>query len=220
MNDIKHIYSSTSKLERLITLLAIVTLIVIQFNTDSSLVSFLTAFFGTFYVICVKYKSRHSMILGLIQCSLYFYLALSNKVFGDVFLNAYNICFLLFGYFNWKSHTENSEVEVRSMNGKNILVLSLVTCLVYLSMFSVLSRLGGFKAYLDAFNTTFSCIAMALCCLRYRVQWFYWNCVNISSLVLYTTLWLSGASVFPMCIMFALFSMNSIHATYIWNKKI
>lgn len=219
MRELKKIYKNTTNIEKFVTLLAVTTLIIIQLMTDSSLIAFGTATLGIGYVLCVKYKSRYAMVLGAIQCTLYALLAFTNKVYGDVFLNTYNVCFLMFGYFQWKKNSVESEVKVRNINKKEGSILFIITLITYLVLFTVLSKLGGFKAYLDAFNTTFSCIAMALCCLRYKFQWFYWNCVNISSLVLYTTLLMSGANVLPMVLMFSVYLLNSLHATYIWYGK-
>lgn len=219
MNEIKQIYIKTTKIERIVTFLAIVTLIAIQLTTDSSLIAFGTAILGIGYVLSVKYKTRLAMILGAIQCTLYALLAFNNKVYGDVILNTYNVCFLIYGYFQWKQNSIKNEVEVRNINREEVVILTMITIFTYIILFMILGRLGGFKSYLDAFNTTFSCIAMALCCLRYKIQWFYWNCVNLSSLILYTTLWISGGNVLPLVLMFAIYLLNSIHATYIWYKK-
>ena len=159
------------------------------------------------------------MTIGAIQCALYAILAFQNRVFGDVILNTYNVCFLTYGYFQWSKNSNGDEVETRKLTKKQLIILIAATIGIYSIMTLILIKLQSYNPYLDAFNTTFSCIAMFLCTTRFSAQWFYWNCTNISSLILYTSLWISGSNVLPMAIMFSLYLLNSLHATYIWYKK-
>lgn len=219
MQEIKNIIKNMSNIEKMITIIAVIALIGIQFTTDSSLMAFITAILGIGYVLCVKYRSKYAMVLGVIQCALYAMIAFNNKVYGDVFLNTYNVCFLAYGFINWKNNSTEGKVNVRMLDKKGVMILGLFTIITYSIMFMLLSKFNGYTPYLDAFNTTFSCIATYLCCMRYRVQWVYWNCVNISSVILYTSLWASGSNVLPLVLMFTLYLLNSLHAAYIWYKN-
>lgn len=219
MTEIKNIINKTTFAEKIVTILGILTLIYIQLTTDSSFIALTTACLGIAYVLLVKYKSKHAMTIGAIQCALYAILAFQNRVFGDVILNTYNVCFLTYGYFQWSKNSNGDEVETRKLTKKQLIILIAATIGIYSIMTLILTKLQSYNPYLDAFNTTFSCIAMFLCTTRFSAQWFYWNCTNISSLILYTSLWISGSNVLPMAIMFSLYLLNSLHATYIWYKK-
>lgn len=212
--------SLSKKIEMLITMLGVLTLICIQFTTDSSVIALSTAILGIGYVLLVKYKNKYAMMIGAIQCLLYMTVAYQNKVFGDVILNTYNVLFLAYGWFSWShSQANNTKIEVRKLDRKGILNLIIITFLWYSVLVIILTTLGSYNPPLDALNTTCSTIAMFLATNRYSEQWIFWNLTNISSLVLYTTLFLSGANVLPLVIMFGLYLINSIHATYLWYRK-
>lgn len=218
MNKLK--LNMNRKIEILITILGVLTLIYIQFTTDSSLIALSTAILGIAYVLLVKYKNKYAMLVGCIQCLLYMIVAYQNRVFGDVILNTYNVLFLAYGWFSWSnSQANNKKIEVRKLSSKGVINLIIIAFLWYSTLVILLTTLGSYNPPLDALNTTCSTIAMFLATNRYTEQWIFWNLTNVSSLALYTTLFLSGANVLPLVLMFSLYLLNSIHATYLWYRK-
>lgn len=215
--ELKTMIRNMSIYERIGSVLFFVVLLGIQAITDSSILSFICTALGIVYVLGVKYQARFGLLVGAIQTFIYAMLAFNNKVFGDFSLNTYTCITLIIGFVLWKKNS--GKIEVKKAKSMDIAVIVISTIAIYISLFRVLNSVGGFNPYLDAFNTTMSIVALILTMYRYRCAWVYWNLNNISSLILYITLYLSGANVAPMILMFTAYTINSLHATSIWYSK-
>lgn len=219
IKEMKTTYDKMSKIERLASLLFIITLLGIQIITDSSLVSFICTFLGIFYVLGVKYQTKFSLSIGTLQTFVYVILAFNNKVYGDLILNTYSCITLFIGYLMWSKKGNETNFEVKKLDKIKLIKLIISTIVLYCMMYLLLTKLGGYKPYLDSFNSTFSMIALYLTMNKYRCAWIYWNLNNVSSLILYLVLFLDGGAVAPMVLLFFAYTLNSLHATYIWYKK-
>lgn len=219
IKEISSTYKEMNAIEKIGSMLFISILIFIQIITNSSIISFICTFLGIFYVLGVKYQTKFSLSIGAVQTFTYSILAFNNGVYGDLILNIYSCLTLLYGYFIWSKEIGEHSFEIKKLDKNKVIKLLCATVLVYFSMYLFLNFLGGYRPYLDSFNSTMSIVALFLTMKKYRSAWIYWNLNNISSFILYLVMYMDGKQVAPMLLLFFAYTLNSLHAMYIWYKK-
>ena len=219
MKELKNLWKSFTTFDKVYTVLFTLSLIAVQFITDSTLVSLVCAVLGIGHVILVRKGHRYAMVLGAVQSLLYCIISYNARIYGDFMLNVYNVFFLSYGFIQWKNNSNGSTLEIRKLTKPDAIKVVGMTFVVYACLFTILSISGGFKPYLDATTTTLCIIGVYLMSNRYIECWVALNLNNIISVGLWITLLLSGNPNAPvMMFMFGCYLVNSIYATIQWSK--
>jgi len=166
-------------------------------------------------VLCAK-KKKSQYIWGLFNVLGYIIIALINKYYGEVMLNAiYYLPSQFIGYYLWTKHQnkETQDVESKKLNLNRSILLLLVCIVGILGYRFILDMLGGNSTLLDSSSTVISVIANSLMLLRYREQWLLWIIIDTITVIM----WLIAGD-FIMVTMWTVYLINAFYGYYNWTK--
>lgn len=221
MKELRNLWNSFTKFDKVYTILFTLSLIAVQLITDSTLVSLVCAILGIGHVILVRKGHRYAMVLGAVQSLLYCIISFNAKIYGDFMLNLYNVVFLSYGFIQWSNNTKDNQLALARLTKRDKWVLFDIVVTVYAGVLIVLQLVGGFNPYLDATTTTLCIIGVFLMSKRYIECWIALSLNNIISVVLWTVFWLKGNPNAPvMMFMFGCYLVNSVYAHKQWSDQL
>ncbi|MGL6184809.1 MAG: nicotinamide riboside transporter PnuC [Clostridium chrysemydis] len=210
------------------TLLFIISLLIVQFTTGSTLLGLATGILGIFYVILVRMGSKWCYILGGMQMLMYIFIALNSRFYGDVTLNTVNFILQFIGWYNWSKREDSNGVVIpKNLTMGQTSGLITVWIVIWILGTYILHILGGNTPYLDSFATVTSILAMILSINSYRQQWILWCGHNLVATIMWILAITRGElNATSMAIMMFAYLCNSIlgykhwRDLYFFNKKL
>lgn len=125
-------------------------------------------------------------LFALISSSIYVYLCFKSQLYLESFLQVFYVVTAIYGWFQWKKDTTNTEIKVWGVKAHlvNLLFSTLLTLTIgYL--FSNYTNQAN--PYMDAFTTIFSLVATFMVAKRVLENWIYWIFIDAVSIVLYSS---------------------------------
>lgn len=180
------------------------------------LIDSLAAVCGVFCVVLCAGGKKSQYYWGFVNIIAYIVIALINKYYGEVMLNAlYYLPTQFIGLYVWGKHYDKSadQVEGLRMDGKHIAVWSVCSVAGIFLYKLILDALGGNATLLDSMSTVFSVVANVLMVMRYREQWALWIIVDVVTVVMWII-----AGDFLMTIMWAIYLINAVYGWVMWSK--
>ncbi len=166
-------------------------------------------------VLCAKGK-KSQYIWGFFNIVGYVIIALVNKYYGEVMLNAlYYLPSQFIGYYLWNKNMndDTKDVKGKKLNLVQSIILVILIVVGVIGYKVVLDYLGGTKTLLDSASTVTSVVANLLMMMRYREQWLLWIIIDIITVVMWA---LVGDYV--MVTMWAVYTINAFYGYYNWTK--
>jgi nicotinamide mononucleotide transporter len=190
-------------------------------TTDNSILSFLTFLTG---MLCVVFAAK-GMILtyytGLINSLLYSYIAYSNGLFGEVYLNMFfYLPMNIVGIFLWRSKLKDMIVAMRKLSlYQTIYLVAGALFSIFLLGYLLSLNPAQNTPYIDASTNSLGVMATILMVMRYREQWLLYISLNVLTI----TMWIlrtinEGNDGQMMIIMWSAFLVNSVYGYYNWSK--
>lgn len=200
-----------------VTIFTIYFTLIDTLNTKLYLiVDALTAITGVICVVLCAKGKKSQYAFGFINITGYIIIALINKYYGEVMLNAfYYLPSQFIGYYIWNKNInkKTKNVKGKKLNLKQTLIfLSLSFVLVFIYNF-ILKTLGGYQPFLDSISTIFSIFANILMLLRYREQWILWIIINIVTVIM----WILAKDAI-MITMWSIYLINAFYGYFNWTK--
>jgi nicotinamide mononucleotide transporter len=198
----------------------LLTVSVIQ---ESNLIGIVTTLTGMLCVVLVARGSMYNYLFGIINVTLYGFIAYTNGYGGDFVLNIFYYLPMQFvGIYLWRQHkNKDDEITVTSFTMKmwltSIVVLLIGTLIIgQLMPFinSLFNMVSNPLPFVDAFTTFGSIYAMFLMVKRYQEQWILWIVINTLSIFM----WLKIGDM-VMVVMWSAYLVNSLYGLFIWNNK-
>ena len=180
------------------------------------LIDSLAAVCGVFCVVLCAGGKKSQYYWGFVNIIAYIVIAMINKYYGEVMLNAlYYLPTQFIGLWVWGKHYRKKEDQVEGlrMDGKHIAVWSVCSVIGIFVYKLVLDALGGNATLLDSMSTVFSIVANALMVLRYREQWMLWIVVDAVTVVM----WVIAGDLL-MTIMWGIYLINAVYGLIEWTK--
>ena len=180
------------------------------------LIDSLAAVCGVFCVVLCAGGKKSQYYWGFVNISAYIVIALINKYYGEVMLNAlYYLPTQFIGLWAWSKHYRQQEDQVEGlrMDPKHIAVWSVCSVAGIFLYKLVLDALGGNATLLDSMSTVFSIVANALMVMRYREQWALWVIVDVVTVIMWAI-----AGDFLMTVMWSIYLINAIYGLIMWSK--
>lgn len=185
-------------------------------------------------VLCVVLAAKGSIVnyfFGIIQVSLYSYIAYKSAAYGNAAVNAFYYLPMQFvGWWQWSkrgacaSVDEDSSVKARRLSKQWRLGVSLLSMLAIIGLGWLLKYLGGSQPWTDSITTVLCVSAQALMALAFMEQWILWIIFNIFTVAMWIIFAVKGTEhAVPMLIMYIFYLMNSINGLCVWwrlSKKI
>jgi nicotinamide mononucleotide transporter len=190
-------------------------------TTDNSILSFLTFLTG---MLCVVFAAKGIILTyytGFINSLLYSYIAYTNGLFGEVYLNLFfYLPMNIIGIFLWRNKLRNTIVAMRKL--ALIQTLSIVAgTLVSSFLLGYLLALNPAQntPYIDASTNILGVMATILMVMRYREQWLLYISLNILTILMWILRTVNeGNDGQMMIIMWSAFLVNSVYGYYNWSK--
>lgn len=225
--EMKNLFNGWSKFE--IAWLVISTSIILGLSVmwDDTLIGTISSLAGIISVVlCAKGKISY-IYVGIIQCTLYGYIAYGYQLYGESMLNL--LIFLPFNIFTiyvWKKNKKDKSLAVsgedvvtRKLTPKQWMILIPSIIVASLLYALVLSSIGARQVTIDAFAVVLSIFAQILLTFRYVENWLIWILVNTLTVVLWIlTLIQTGGNDWGVLVMWIAFWFNSVYAYFNWIK--
>lgn len=189
---------------------------------QESLMGIISAIAGVFCVVLVGKGKISNYFFGIINVTLYAFIAYEAKYYGDTMLN---LCYYLpmnfIGLFVWSKHMKKDSGEVlkiRLSSKTNLMIFagSGVAVLIYSQ---VLKNLGGNLPILDSISTVFSIVAQFLCVLRAAEQWIFWIIVNVVSVTMWGIAFSQESEGVATLLMWCVYLVNAVIMWISWHKE-
>lgn len=190
-----------------------------------SITSIISALTGVICVIFISKKMISNYFFGVINVSLYSYLTLESRLYGDFMLNAfYYLPMQFIGFYMWtrSKNNSNGEIESKSLSTMAKIKLALSSLAIIFISTILLQAIGGNVPFIDATCTILSIVAMMLMVKQYREQWYMWIIVNIVSIIMWAISIKQGSGDMATLLMRIIYLLNSIYGLINWrtdNKK-
>ena len=166
-------------------------------------------------VLCAKGK-KSQYIWGLANVIGYVIIALVNKYYGEVMLNAlYYLPSQFIGYYLWNKHTNKNtkNVEAKKLNLTQTIGFLILCGLTIFGYKFILDLLGGNQTFLDSMSTVISVIANTMMLLRYREQWVLWIIIDVITVIM----WILAKDAI-MVTMWSVYLINAFYGYIKWSK--
>ena len=179
-------------------------------------------------VLCAK-RNIFNYFFGLINVSLYAYISLKNKIYGDFALNAlYYFPMQFIGFFSWmkkrggtdeEGNKDETVVSTLKMSRVHRIYLILTCTILVVACGFILKAINDPQPFKDSATTVLSVIAMILMVMTYMEQWVIWIFVNTLSIIMWIVVYMRGGEASAeMVIMWLFYLANSINGYIVWKK--
>lgn len=194
-------------------LIQVVTYFLMPHDSWLSLVS---GCLGVCSVCMAAQRKIVTYLFGFGQVLTYTYLCWEQRFYGEVMINAYYFCTMIYGVYVWKSRMSDGTEGVvvpRSLSLRTLcLIVSVTFACAWLTGWGLASLTDDTQPYLDAFTTVPALVAQVLMILVYREHWFVWLAVDILSVVL----WLRAGD-YCMAAQYFFWCANCIYGLRKWK---
>ena len=179
-------------------------------------------------VLCAK-RNISNYFFGLLNVTLYAWIAWQNRIYGDVALNLiYYLPMQFVGFFTWykrrdvESEEDKSAVKVKRLSRKQrIKLLVLMGIIIFVTGFILKRYTSDPQPFKDSATTIISIVAMLLMVATFVEQWWLWIAVNIISTVMWIYAYQSGGEGSGEMIIKWFFNLaNSINGYIVWSKAV
>lgn len=189
---------------------------------QESLIGITSSLCGVLCVVLVGKGKISNYFFGIINVTLYAFIAYEAKYFGDAMLN---LCYYLpmnfIGFFLWKKNLDSGTGEVvrRQLNKKTASMLFAGSGCAVLLYGLFLRSLGGNLPFVDSISTVFSVVAQFLCVIRMTEQWIFWIVVNVVSIGMWVIAFSEGGDGIATLLMWCVYLINSVIMWRAWMKE-
>jgi nicotinamide mononucleotide transporter len=205
-----------------ITIFTIIN-IYLFFAWKDSVIGLITSLSGMLCVVLVAKGKIFNYYPGIINVVLYAYLSYKQSFYGEVALNLlYFLPMQFIGLYLWKKHqsaqSESSDVHVDTLSKKALLVWTGIILVSTVLLGYILDRIGGAQPYVDSITTILQIVAQIFMIKRLVEQWITWIFINIFSIILWFTAFMSTGNDVTILIMWIAYLVNSIYGYLNWRK--
>ena len=189
------------------------------FNSQLSIISLISGCLGVCSVCLTAQRNILTFVFGFAQVLTYTWLCFTQRLYGEIAINAYYFFTMIYGVFVWRKRREADgerlKVEPRSLSKGLFALIALgALCLSWLAGWGLAAWTDDTQPYLDAFTTIPALVAQVLMILVYREHWFLWLAVDVLSVVLWCR-----AGDWCMVAQYAFWCLNCLYGLYLWRSS-
>lgn len=187
-----------------------------------NLMGIISATTGVACVVCTGKGKLSAYIFGFINCVLYAIIAYNASLYGETMLNViYYVPMQFYGFYVWNKNmnTDTKEVRKQHMTNKGRLFALAGIAVGTIAYGFVLKALGDAMAFVDAFTTVSSVVAMIVSVKMFAEQWWIWIAVNVFSVYMWLVTFLNGNDSMATLLMWVVYLGNAIIMCVKWEKE-
>lgn len=181
---------------------------------------------GLLCVVLVAKGSIWNYLFGVINVSLYAYIAYKTAIYGDAVLNAlYYLPMQFIGYFSWRKRGADiggegkSIVRARRLDRRQRIAIASGSIVLIIIVGFILRHFNDPQPFKDSTTTILSIVAQLLMALAFMEQWVLWVIVNSVSVGMWLICVLRGdAHSGAMLIMWIFYLFNAVNGLRVWLK--
>ena len=223
MEKLKQSFSHWSILDYTWLAVANLVLLALSIYFGDSLLSIVSALTGATSVIFISKQMPGAYYFGAVNSVTYAIISYQNHIYGSAVLYAcYYVPMQFIGLYLWtqaKKKSASNTVEAKTLSSTQRCFLGCMSILAILVLSTILTKLGGNVAIIDATTTVLSIIGVYLMTKQYIEQWYVWLIVNTVSTILWVISLSEGAGNFATLFMWVIYVLNSLFGLYSWKKK-
>lgn len=177
--------------------------------------SLISGIAGVISVVLCSQKKFSFYIFAWIQLVTYVFLALEQRLYGELMEYAFYAITMLYGMFVWMKHYDKDTETVipRKLSVSGNITISFVVLFAIIIVSNILSKTDDTQPMLDSMSTVPAFAAQMLMILRYREQWAYWMVIDAASIAMW-----ANAGNWCMVAQFAFWLVNCSYGTYLWME--
>jgi len=198
----------------------------LSFSDGGGWLSLISGCLGICSVCLAAQGNIYTYLFGFAQVMTYTYLCWTQRFYGEIAINAYYFCTMIYGVIAWRRHLAVASDDKADSSASTALIVPrrlapslLAGIAVAILVGSVLAGLAlsawtdDTQPFLDAFTTIPALVAQVLMILVYREHWFIWLAVDILSVVL----WLRAGD-YCMAAQYAFWCANCLYGLRRWRS--
>ena len=175
---------------------------------------------GIIYVFLSIKQNIFTWFTGLLTSALYIYVFFVAKFYADMALQVYYVWISIYGWIIWtKGKVEKggkSDLPVKRAGKRQLILLSLITVLLWLTIYFVLKYFTDSPVPVgDAFTTAMSIVATWMLARKIIEHWIFWIIVDFVSLGLYIY-----KGLYPTSVMFLIYTIAALWGYFEWKKDL
>lgn len=193
------------------------------FAWQDSFLGLITSLSGMLCVVLVAKGKLANYYPGILNVLLYAYLSYQQGFYGEVALNIlYFLPMQLIGLLLWKKHQAKnqdiSDIAVNMLSKKKKIIWGIIIVAATILLGHVLQEMGGAQPYVDATTTILQIAAQFFMIKRLVEQWITWIIVDMVSIWMWLTAFLTSGNDVTVLIMWVAYLFNAIYGYYNWKK--
>ena len=154
-----------------------------------TIINFISAICGIFCIFFTAKANISNFIFAIVNTLVYAIYLFYHKIYGTFALEVlYYMPLNFISWYYWAKHRDKvltEKTKTRKLTVKQNIITSLVIVLSGLVYHSILVKIGGEVAWLDAFTVSIGIIATILELLRYKEQYVWWIITDIIAVAMY-----------------------------------
>lgn len=189
---------------------------------QTSLLEFVAVLFG---IISVLYSRKENILVyptGLINTTIYIYLSMEGKLFGEASVNVYYTIMSIYGWILWSKKDTQQNITMLHITlsttkewVKHIAFFALFYIGLYCSLVFLKNNFAqNALPWADAFASATAYTAMWLMAKKKVESWWWWIATNAASIPLYYVKGYAFSSI-----QFIVFLILAIAGLIEWKKK-
>lgn len=161
---------------------------------------------------------------GLLSSAVWFVVALSNHLIGDIASQSFYFIMQFVGVYAWKRQLEKqddqTEIGSKKMTLSQKFGALVLTIVIYLAVLFVSHSLHGTQIYLDATLLPLGIVGQILMTYDYQSQWVAWISLDVVNVIIwFNQLGNGGVSAMSMFVLQVIMLINAFYGAYQWSKK-
>lgn len=169
------------------------------------------------YVVLAAYQNSWCWLFSLISVSLYLFIYLEIKLYGEASLQVFYIGSTVFGWLSWKNYltSEKEDLKVATWGISLNLLLILVTVLFGFVIGWLMEKyFDSSLPYIDAMIFSSSIMATILQTRKLIENWIWFIIIDFVSIFLHI-----NRELHLSAFLYLLFTFMAIFALYKWKKE-
>ena len=196
-----------------ITIGLIIQCLVFHLNNETVL-SLISGLSGVISVVLCSQKKLSFYFWSFLQLITFNILAYQHQLYGKILENIFYAITMVFGVIIWKNNSKNGEVQPKSMQTNDWIVISIHFILGVICLYFLLNEANDSQPLLDAITTVLAIVAQLLMIFRYKEQWIFWFILDILCVIM----WIIENN-WCMVMQYIFWTTNCIYGYYMWNKN-
>ena len=196
-----------------ITIGLIIQCLVFRLNNETVL-SLISGLSGVISVVLCSQKKLSFYFWSFLQLITFIILAYQHQLYGKILENIFYGITMIFGIIIWNNNSKNGEVQPKSMQTNDWIVVSIHFIFGVICLYFLLNEANGSQPLLDAITTVLAIVAQLLMIFRYKEQWIFWFILDILCIIMWTI-----ENNWCMVMQYIFWAANCIYGYYMWNKN-